>query len=422
MKRKNFLALVAINLGVNTYWYVENFWINLYIVRNVAEQALNVSLMVAVSAIAGVLTHIIVGALSDSSKSSLGRRKIYILWGGITGCGAMSLFPIITPISHSSGIAAAVLYGIVIDTVITITGDMTTPTRLALFKECSTIGERGKLSFFIGIFSGIGAGVIQVLYMFGFNLDDVYFYIGGVFILAGAIACVLLVEDPPQVHNPRTFKECLKEIVQRDSYRTNPRFYHLLLLLALVSTGINTYSNFIAIYVEKGLGLDQELVGIVVLMVTIFQLLGGIIPAFSDRLGRKPISLFCLITGGSMLVFSYFFQTRNHLVLGFIFGIASGIAGSAMGAIIIWVQDACPKEKVSSLLAYQMVANVIPMAPGSLLGGFLADHFATGAEVYSKLFFLAAGIIILLATLPALKIKDTIQRKKATETRSVEIN
>lgn len=414
--------MVAINLGVNTYWYVENFWINLYIVRNVAEKALNVSLMVAISAIAGVLTHIFIGALSDSSKSPLGRRKVYILWGGILGCGSMCLFPLITPISRSAGIATAVLYGIIIDTVITMTGDMTTPTRLALFKERTTLTERGKANFLIGALSGFGAGVIQVLYMLGFDLDDVYFYIGGVFILAGAITCVWLVEDPPQVENEKTFKECLKEIIQRDSYRQNPRFYHLLLLLALVSTGINTFSNFIAIYIEKGLGLDQEQVGVVILMVSGGQLIGGIIPAFSDRWGRKPITLSCLLGGGAMLVFSYFFETRSILYLGLIFGAASGIAGSAMGTITIWVQDACPGEKVGSLLAYQMVASVIPMAPGSLLGGFLADQFATGGEVYSRLFFLAAGIIILLAILPAVKIRDTISRKQKTGKKITDIN
>ena len=92
--KKNIIALSIFSYGIVAFWAVENFWINLYWVRNVDPSVRYVGFMVAVSAIVGVFTHIIFGALSDSCKSKHGRRRPFILFGSITGGIAMCLFPI----------------------------------------------------------------------------------------------------------------------------------------------------------------------------------------------------------------------------------------------------------------------------------------------------------------------------------------
>ncbi len=411
MKRRNLIGLIFINLGMGAYWYVENFWINLYMVRNIAEDALNVSYMVALSAIVGISTHIIFGALSDASKSRFGRRKFYILLGGILGCISMALFPLIKLFNLHLGIASAVAFGVLIDALITLTGDMTTPTRIALFREHTVKEERGRMGMIIGIVSIAGPAIIQIMYMLDFNLDDFYFFIGSGFILVGAIGCVFIVEDEPQPNNTKTFSQCMKEILQKESYISNKRFYHLLVIMAFISLGTNTYGNFIPMYIEKGLGFDQTQVGTVVLMMSIIGIGGMFLPALSDFFGRKPITIISLLIGSILLINITFFTHIDIISLGIIIGFGTTAAGCAMGSLTAWIYDACPDENVGSLLAYQMVATVIPMAPGALLGGFIADFFATGTQVYSPYFFFVGGLILSIGIIPIFFIKDTINRK-----------
>ncbi|GAB4313483.1 MAG: hypothetical protein Kow0069_14610 [Promethearchaeota archaeon] len=407
MNKRTLAGLLAVNLGVNAYWWVENFWINLYWVREVDPSALNVAAMVAVSAVVGVATQVVVGALSDSSRSRFGRRRGFVLAGGALGALAMASFPLVRVARAAWDNLAAVLWlAVLLDAAITFFGDMTTPTRLALFKENTTTSNRGKYNTHVAVAAGAGALSLLVLYWTGFELGDAYFYLGALLLFVGAAACFALVDDPPVPDNPRRVGECLREVFRRKSYREHPNFYHVLLVIALASFGANVSGNFVYIYLENSLGLDQVAVGTVGAASSAFGvvLLGA--TWLSDSRGRKPVTAACLAAGsvGTAAMFFY----RGTWLPGIVLALGvGGFTGAGQTVLDVWLQDSCPEEMVSSLLAYQMVARVVPMVPGSLLGGFLADAFASSPGLYGPEFFLAGALVVALAALGALFLEET---------------
>lgn len=405
MRRRNLAALVCINMGVTAYWWVENFWINLYWVREVDPSAFNVAVMVAVSAVVGVLTHISIGALSDASRSRFGRRRAFILWGSLLGAVAMALFPVVRLAGNN--LALALWLAVVLDSFITFFGDMTTPTRLALFKEHTTVAERGKYNAYITTAAGAGALLILALYWTGFSQNDVYFYLGGAFLAAGGIACFLLVEDPPWPDNPCRVRDCLREIFRREAYRAHPNFYHLLAVVAWVAFAQNVSGNFLFIYLENTLALDQASVGFVGMASSVFSALVLFGTWISDRHGRKPVTAVTLLVGATGTLAMFWIRTTDVWVIVACLGLAAGTA-AAQAVLAVWVQDACPEEMTGSLLAYLMVAQVLPMVPGSLLGGFLADALAPAPGLYSPAFFLANAVAVLLAIPVVLRLRETV--------------
>ena len=414
MKRKNLWGLLLINFGISAYWQIENFWINLYWNREVDQHAFYISLMVATSAIVGVLTQIIIGALSDSSKNKYGRRKIFIFIGGITGCICMCIFPLTKHILLSYGLIAAVVFGVIIDIFITFFGDMTTPTRLALFTELTEIEERGGKNALIGLLSGAGGGLIMLMYIMNFPNNDAYFYVGAVCLLLGAIGCVFLVDDSPEPNNSRTFQMCLKEILRRESYREHPDFYRLLLAFFVFYLGLNVFSNYIFVYAENVLRFDQTQIGLLAVSFVVFNLLITL-PAttLSDKIGRKPLVIIAIACSSILLIVLTFLDAGQTFLLYIItFGLIMALTATFDLTATSWTQDLCPKDMKGSMLAYLVVVKVIPMAPGALLGGWIADHYAVSVGQYSPLIFLVGGLISLCAFPFYFKITDSIKREE----------
>ncbi|MHA1681526.1 MAG: MFS transporter [Promethearchaeota archaeon] len=407
MERKNLIAILAVNVGVSSYWQVENFWINLYWTRNIDDNAFNVSIMVSISAIVGVLTHILIGAMSDASKSVHGRRKIYILWGGILGAISMCFFPIIS--IFMPNLALVLTVAVILDVFITFFGDWTTPTRIALLTEHSEIAERGKINGLISISMGAGSGIIMLLYTFNAIPDNFYFYIGAAWIAGGSISCFLLIDDKDGRNNTITFKQSISNVLSKDTYNNNKDFYHLLALLFIIMVGNNTYINFVYIYAENGLGFSENEVGstglisMAIIAVTTLPLV-----FLSDKVGRKSVSMYSLLIAAVPLSMLSFFKAPSMMLFATCFGCSAGFVTANNLVISAWLQDLCPSKMRASLLAYVMVCSVTPMVPGSLLGGFLADYFATPTQVYSPSFFIVAALIMVIAIPGLNKIQESV--------------
>jgi maltose/moltooligosaccharide transporter len=410
MDRRNLLGLIAINFGISAYWTVENFWINMYWVREIDPLAMNISIMVSISAITGVLTQIIFGALSDRSKSRFGRRRVYILWGALIGAVSMAVFPSIK--GFKSDLFFVLWMAVLFDVLITLFGDMTTPTRVALLTENTTIAERGRINALLSVFGGIGGAIIMGMYFLNIGTNDLFFYVGAIAMGVGGLMAFVLLKDPPQLENPLSFRQCISRILQRDSFIQNRQFYYLLGLLMLCSFGNNIFGNYVYIYAENTLLLSQEEVGLIgIIGAVVSAAITLPLVAFSDRLGRKPITIISLICGSGCLFLFSQLRDANLYILILTICFAMAFLGGMFGTINTWIQDTCPKKMQGSMLAYLIVASVIPMVPGSILGGYLADAFAPSPGIYSPVFFMVASIVIFCALPGFVRVKDTIIRR-----------
>ena len=411
--KRNIIALCIFSYGIVAFWAVENFWINLYWARNVDPSVRYVGFMVAVSAIVGVFTHIIFGALSDSCKSKHGRRRPFILFGSITGGIAMCLFPITRLFSV---LLLAITYAIVMDAVITFFGDTTTPTRMAFLADNTEIEQRGRINSLVGFCGGLG--IISVIILSGYIFDvagpDFVFYFSGVALIICGIVFFIISNDPP-VTEVKTFKENLKETFTLDSYRENKSFYILLLFLFISSTGIQIVFPYLFIYIESIFGLKGIELALLLGIFTLTGFLISILVGFLlDKFGRKVV-MYLVTTGGAIVAFIFAFLSPNQaniLILLLIFGGLMMACFSSLGATSeTWMQDLAPEDRRGSLLGYRIAAVVIPHVPGALIGGFLAD-FGPKPEgfIYSPLIFIVCGIVLLLS-LPFLKnVEETLKK------------
>jgi len=410
--KKNIIALCIFSYGIIAFWAVENFWINLYWTRNVDPNVRYVGFMVAVSAIVGVFTHIIFGALSDSCKSKHGRRRPFILFGSITGGIAMCLFPITRLFSV---LLLAITYAIVMDALITFFGDTTTPTRMAFLADSTELEKRGRINALVGFCGGLGIFSVVILsgYIFDIAGPDFVFYFSGVALIICGIVFFIISRETP-VTEAKTFKENFKETFTLDSYRENKSFYILLLFLFINSTGIQIVAPYLFIYIESIFGLE----GIeLALLLGVFTLTGFLLSIFVgfllDKIGRKAV-MYLVTSIGAIIAFIFAFLSPNQanvLILILVFGGLMIACFSSIGATSeTWMQDLAPEDRRGSLLGYRIAALVIPHVPGALIGGYLADLGPKPEGfMYSPIIFIVCGIILLLS-LPFLKnVKETLK-------------
>jgi MFS family permease len=415
--RKNIIALCIFSYGIIAFWTVENFWINLYWTRNVNPNVRYVGFMVAVSAIVGVFTHIIFGALSDSCTSKHGRRRPFILFGSITGGIAMCLFPITRLFSV---LMFAVTYAIIMDALITFFGDTTTPTRMAFLADSTKVERRGRINALVGFCGGLGIFSVIILsgYIFDIAGPDFVFYFSGVILMICGIFFFIISKDPP-VNEAKTFRENLKETFTLDSYRENKSFYILLFFLFINSTGIQIVFPYLFIYIESIFGLKGVELALLIGVFTLIGFLISILVGFLlDKIGRKAVMLL-FTTGGSITAFIFAFISPNQgnfliliLLLG---GLMMGCFSSIGATSETWMQDLAPEDRRGSLLGYRIAALVIPHVPGALIGGFLAD-FGPKPEgfIYSPIIFIVCGIVLLLSVPFLKKVEETLKKENLT--------
>lgn len=408
MEHRNYWAIWFIWLGTSLYWTVENLWINLYWARNVDPHAFYISLMVAITAVVGVITQIIFGGISDASprlRKGHG-RSYFILVGSIMGGISMCLFPVtrlLTPIW------LAVTYACVVDTMITFFGDQTTPTRIALLADTTKPMERGKVNALLSIPAGIGSIVVVVfsgylMEMFG---DDFVFYLGGVGLTLCGLTCYFLVEEPHSEPTQQSWKANVKQTFELGSVKEHPDIYILLGYIALNSFGVQIYSPYLFIYLQNTLLLDGITLTLGLGAIMGFAVLGLPAGVLADKYGRKRILSVCVPLQGVCIACVFFIRPGMFVGMVLLAGMGQAFAVAGGIAVNAWLADIVPEKRRGALLTYIIVAGVITMTPGSLFGAYLADTYASAPGVYSPLIFLFGGIFIFLSVFFVYRVKET---------------
>ena len=80
---RTWLVMAALAFTGQIAWAVENSWFNTFVYDTITPDPRPVAWMVAASAITATLTTLLMGTLSDRTRSRWGRRRPYILFGYI---------------------------------------------------------------------------------------------------------------------------------------------------------------------------------------------------------------------------------------------------------------------------------------------------------------------------------------------------
>nr|MDO8115383.1 MFS transporter [Candidatus Sigynarchaeota archaeon] len=408
-------ALIVMWLGIAIFWGCENAFVSMYfsnplINPDTESVGLFVSVLVATSAVANVIGMWISGPASDACRSKHGRRKPYIILGGVLSGSIMMFFPIVKffPTTVERLVAA-----VIIDCSMSFCGDLITGPRFALLIEVTTPEERATVNGILNIpnMAGMAFPVVIAGLSTSIEFMDSFFYIGGAAIMLSTIISSLMIVEPPVCGEQMSFRQYMRKAFTWVNYDKNKAFYKSLVGVALLAMGGSVFYPFLLPFITYYIditGLTFVLaVGSILVINLIIQIPLGKI---SDKHGRKSIIKVILPIDAFFLAMVVFVGPGAVLSLIIIGGPAITFYFTCKIVVQAWMEDLCPVDQRASMFIYNTIADVLMMTPGAIIGGVLLFLFKAS---YHPIIFIVGGLIMASSLLVFIKMPDTI--KKETE-------
>ncbi|NMC05562.1 MAG: MFS transporter [Candidatus Lokiarchaeota archaeon] len=415
MEKKTLAALLWMWLGIAIYWGCENIFVALYfssdlIIPPGEQSALFIGWLVAMSAIANILGMWVSGPASDACRMKLGRRRPYIMIGGILAGSIMMLFPLVKFFPTTPTKFAAAL---VIDCSMSFCGDLITGPRFALLTELTTPQDRATINGYLNIPNVLGMAFPVVIAGLSSSVMfmDSFFYVGGSFIIASTVSSSFLIKEPARCEDQLSFRQYFRKAFTLMNYRSNKSFYRALAGVALLALGGSVFYPYMFPYIEKYIGLTGTTYLVAAASILLINLAVQIpIGKLSDKRGRKFIFKYILPIDGLALAMVFFIGPGDVVPLVLIGGPAITFYFTLKIVVQSWMQDLCPEDQRASLFIYNTMADVLMMAPGSLIGGLLLDTFTAGTTaLYHPVIFLVAAMIMASSAFVFVKIPESLK-------------
>lgn len=439
LSKKNWLIITLFCFMGGIAWNTENMYFNTFITNEIyadvsqsailgtMEATTAVARMVALSAVAAVLTTFVMGALSDKLKN----RKIfisvgYILWGIVT-----AMFGFITKdnvanlfnISDEAKILGTTVWFIILmDIVMTFMGstsndaafqawvtDVTVPRQRPVVE--TVLSVVGTVSSFAvtGVGSFAQAGTISYKLFFG--------GLGIVVTLCGVLG-LFLIKDPPrtaQIQSSSNYWADLFYGFRPSVIKANSRLYLALAAFCFAIIAFQVFYPYLLTYVQYVVipdngGIENILrpsviavavIVVVVLLICIITLL---------RLSTKKRG-FCLVTGIIVMTSGFLLLSTSTSIYVILVSILPVVLGNALVNILFGaaVKDFIPEGKSGLFQGIRMIfAVMLPMVIGPVIGDMACQHAAqtiineVNAEVIvpAKDMFFWAGIVCIFGLIP----------------------
>ena len=458
LSKKNWFIITLFCFMGGIAWNTENMYFNTFItneiyadvsqaaIRGSMEATTAVARMVALSAIAAVVTTFIMGALSDKLKN----RKMfisvgYILWGIVTGMFGFITKENVANLFNLSDeakiLGTTVWFVILMDIVMTFMGstsndaafqawvtDVTVPRQRPIVE--TVLSVVGTVSSFAvtGVGSFAQAGTISYKIFF--------IGLGFVVTLCGVVG-LFLIKDPPrtaQIKSSSNYWADLFYGFRPSVIKENSRLYLALAAFCFAIVAFQVFYPYLLTYVQYVIipdngGIENILkpgviitavVVVVVLLVCIVTLL---------KLSTKKRG-FCLVAGVVVLTLGFFMLSTSTSIYVILISILPVVIGNALVNILFGatVKDFIPEGKAGLFQGIRMIfAVMLPMVIGPVIGDKACQSAAqtiineAGAEVIvpAKDMFLWAGIVCIFALIPLYflvkKGVDSVERKEETE-------
>ena len=402
---RTWIIMAALALTGQIAWAVENSWFNTFVFDTITPDPRPVAWMVAVSAIVATLTTLLMGTLSDRTRSRWGRRKPFILVGYVLWGLSTILFP---TVAYIKVVSLAVMMVIIADAVMTFFGSTANDAAFnAWTADIASTETRGRvegvlnLSLFLAqIVSMVAAGIL--IDSFGYFI---FFYaLGGIVMLVGLVSGSFL-QDAPLPESPEsrpTFWAEFGELFNMDVLRNNRDLFILLLFIMISSIGMQVSFPYLIVYLENYVGVTKTefsiIGGAVMLGSAIVAIPFGIL---ADRWNKKAMISIAIIVSSMGGILLSLVSTLPLLALtGFLwqaFAVAYGIASVA------WLKDLLPEQNRGKFLGVRMIFWIaIPMVIGPWIGSTLIQNFGIPAVLNGETGFVPVPIIFQVGSLIAL--------------------
>lgn len=417
LKPRIWIVMLALSLVGQIAWAVENSWFNTFVFDTITPDPRPVAWMVAASAITATLTTLVMGTLSDRTRSKWGKRRPFIFTGYILWGLSTILFPTVAYIKE---ISLAVVMVVLADAVMTFFGSTANDAAFSAWTvDVANSETRGRvegilnLSVFLAqIVAMVAAGML--IDTFGYFI---FFYaLGGIVMLVGLIAGFFLPDTPISgEEKPReSFLEEFVQLFNLQTLRDNKNLFVLLLFIMVSSIGMQVSMPYMIVYLENYVGVTKSefsiIGGAVMVGSAIVAIPFGIL---ADRWSKKAmIAIATVVSSIGGVLLSLVSSLPLLATAGFIwqaFAVAMSIAS------VSWLKDLLPEESRGKFLGIRMIFWIaIPMVLGPWIGSSLTQAYGipttlNGQEGFipGPIIFQVGSVISLFALIPLYFIKNT---------------
>ncbi|MFO8018431.1 MAG: MFS transporter [Promethearchaeia archaeon] len=406
-----FISVAA--LGASIFFYFEGGIFNTYINNILGLEYFFIALMVSLSAIMGLIFTFVFGVISDNTRSELGRRRPYLLFGVIAG---------ITMILYS--FSPSYIWCLIFDVIIIgVAANAYNAATKVIIPDVVAIQYRGRANAITNLTKTIGGliplGLTLLAYEFftvesesGLIISQQGFFFlllfgGGSFILCAVISFLKIKEplSPSQLPPRKTFKQELKETFNIEALKENKEVFKMILTLTIFNIGPKVISIYLYLYILS-LGLDTLLLILAVAVLGPLTFLSTYLAGkFSDIYGRKKVAIPLLIISAIGCVFMPFAGSGNNAIIPLLFfGTFFLLQGMTTVKVPIdaWKQDLLPENKRAQFAGIMNIANTLNQIPAAFLAAAVADTFGV------QWIFLVVAIFFAISIPFFYKINETL--------------
>ncbi len=391
-----------------------------------AQQATLLGWLVTVASVVSLIMPPLIGRLSDRTTGRFGRRRPYIVLGGL-------FLLLSTPYLIA---ASTIFYFLVGLAILHIGNNIVTSAYQSLVPDRVPKDQRGEASGYVGAMTILGNVVslaLAALLLGGVNQQSysnsfirvhagIYYIVAAIVLFIGILITVIGVHEEPY-HPSKDFSHQTNEEDEHrfahwfDANWIAPwrahNFAVVFLTRASIMMGLAMFMTFIAYYFARVQHIENFVQ--VTAVVAILALSGGVISGivfgiFSDHLKRRaPLvsaSTICMsLTAAAFVIFpsSYIYWLWP---LGILFGLGYGVYMSVDWALSI---DALPSlENAGKDLGLWDASVTLPAIIAPLLGSLIINigaHFGQ-LELGYRMVFSAAAIFLIVAAVCVLFVRE----------------
>ncbi|WP_195972166.1 MFS transporter [Clostridium thermobutyricum] len=346
------IALPSIGLGLA--WNMNSTVVPL-LVKTVTPSAFKLAVLVTMAPVTGIIFPYIAGALSDRTNMKLGKRKPWVLIGGIIGAVALFLLGFSTTYIEMF-IFAFIVYASL---------NFYQGAYYSWMPEAVEANQIGLVTGLGKLFFSLG-GVI--VFFTGVSLFDksnsLPFIVVLIVVLIPIILATLFVkEDTSKFHKPSKLSlEVLKNVSAMKVFMC--AFFFYIGYGLIMPFWLPYYSN---------LGIsDANISYALVGFTAIGLILSLFVGMWCDRFNKQIIFLIaCIIFGASFIIGWWAHTVTGLWIFTIVYGLGFGIMNVVFYALIPVVS---PKEKLGEYMGINNVFLCIPQIVGNLIGGSLISN------------------------------------------------
>jgi len=457
LSKKNWFIITLFCFIGAVAWNTENMYFNTFLYNSVYADASQtaivgsmapttaVSRMVALSAVAAVVTTFIMGTLSDKLKN----RKMfmsagYILWGAVTAFFGFITKENTARFFHLSDETMILTYTvwivILMDVVMTFMGSTGNDAAFqAWVTDVTSAKQRAIVETVISVVGAVASVAVTGIGSFaqaGKLSYRTFFSVLGLTVSICGVIGLFLIKDPPRTaEKTEKSSNYLLDLLygfRPSVIKNNPRLYLALSAFGLSVVAFQVFFPYLLVYIqyvvipENG-GIENMLrPSVIITAVIVLSLIAAAVVLLLQYSSRnKGIFLapsVILMTAGLFLLSA---STDIHVIL---IGVVPVVVGNTFISILLGaaVKDFIPEGKAGLFQGIRMIFVVlIPMVAGPVLGDIACrnaaatypNEFGVETIVPSKIMFLVAAVVCALAIIPMFfLLKKGVDVESGTET------